>query len=75
MNLNDAMPCAEEIIRLLKERKQLPKGAAMNRALLSSCVTVQIGVTLGLKYLAQTAALSWSVDHMFSNFEVGIPPV
>jgi hypothetical protein len=71
MDLNNEKPCSEEILRMLEE-DTISRGPEMIRALISACVSVQMGITLGLKFLAQTAALSWSVDHMFSNFEVGI---
>jgi hypothetical protein len=44
----------------------------MIRALVPACVSLQIPVKMGMKLVAQTAALFWSVDHVFCNFEVGI---
>ena len=46
----------------------------MIRALVPACVSLQIPVKMGMKLVAQTAALFWSVDHVFCNFEVGIDP-
>jgi hypothetical protein len=44
----------------------------MIRALVPACVSLQIPVKMGMKLVAQTAALFWSVDHVFCNFEVGM---
>ena len=43
----------------------------MIRALVPACISFQIPVKLGVKLVAQTAALFWSVEHVFCNFEVG----
>ena len=45
----------------------------MIRALVPACVSLQIPVKMGVKLVAQTAALFWSVEHVFCNFEVGMP--
>jgi hypothetical protein len=46
----------------------------MIRALVPACVSLQIPVKMGMKLVAQTAALFWSVEHVFCNFEVGTAP-
>ena len=46
----------------------------MIRALVPACVSLQIPVKMGMKLVAQTAALFWSVEHVFCAFEVGIVP-
>jgi hypothetical protein len=47
----------------------------MIRVLVPACVSLQISVKMGTKSVPQTAALFWSVEHVFCNFEVGnIPP-
>jgi hypothetical protein len=51
----------------------LQRTPSMIRALVPACVSFQIPVKLGVKLVAQTAALFWSVDHVFCNFEVGMP--
>jgi hypothetical protein len=61
--------CSEEILRMLNE--PFERTANMIRALVPACVSFQIPVKLGVKLVAQTAALFWSVDHVFCNFEVG----
>jgi len=40
-------------------------------ALVPAVVSFQIPVKLGVKLVARTAALFWSIDNVFSNFEVG----
>jgi Fungal specific transcription factor domain len=45
------------------------------RALVPACVSLQIPVKMGMKLVAQTAALFWSVDHVFCNFEVGMSSI
>jgi hypothetical protein len=44
----------------------------MIRALVPACISLQIPVKLGVKLVAATAALFWSVEHVFCNFEMGI---
>jgi hypothetical protein len=62
---------SEEIMKMLKDPtfKRQPE---MIRALVPACVSLQIPVKMGMKLVAQTAALFWSVEHVFCNFEVGI---
>jgi hypothetical protein len=43
----------------------------MIRVLVPACVSLQISVKMGRKSVTQTAALYWSVEHVFCNFEVG----
>jgi hypothetical protein len=45
----------------------------MIRAIVPACISFQIPVKLGVKLVAQTAALFWSLDHVFCNFEAGTP--
>jgi hypothetical protein len=61
---------SEEIIKMLQDPvfKRQPE---MIRALVPACVSLQIPVKMGMKLVAQTAALFWSVEHVFCNFEVG----
>lgn len=49
----------------------------MIRALIPACVSLQIFLKMGMKVAAPTAALFWSVEHVFCIFEVGIfpPPI
>jgi hypothetical protein len=49
----------------------LELGPGMIRALVCACVSIQTPVKLGVKFVMQTAALTWSVDQLFCNFEVG----
>jgi hypothetical protein len=44
----------------------------MMKALIPAAQSLQISVKFGIKLLAQTAALYWSVEHMFCNFDVGM---
>ena len=52
----------------------LEPGPGMIRALVSACVSIQNPVKLGVKFVMRTAALTWSLDQIFFNFEVGITP-
>ena len=61
--------CVEEIVKTLNEDK-FERKPEMIRALIPACVSFQIPVKLGVKLVAQTAALFWSVEHVLSNFEV-----
>lgn len=60
----------DEIVRTM-DMDSLPRGQDLLRALIPACEFLQISMKLGAKLLAQTAALFWSVEHMFYNFEVG----
>lgn len=70
----DERVSSEEMIKLLNDEnfRRFPE---MIRSLVPACVSLQIPVKMGMKLVAQTAALFWSVDHVFCNFEVGIFPV
>jgi predicted Rossmann-fold nucleotide-binding protein len=61
----------DEIVKAM-DMDSLPRGQDLLRALIPACEFLQISMKLGAKLLAQTAALFWSVEHMFYNFEVGI---
>lgn len=63
----------EEMIKMLNDSsfRRVPE---MIRALVPACVSLQIPVKMGMKLVAQTAALFWSVEHVFCAFEVGIFP-
>jgi hypothetical protein len=61
----------EEMIKMLND-KSFHRVPEMIRALVPACVSLQIPVKMGMKLVAQTAALFWSVEHVFCNFEVGI---
>ena len=70
VHFSDHETCCEEILRTVREEPlQHTNGVA--RALVSACVSIQIPVKLGVKFVMQTAAMTWSVDHMFCNFEIG----
>jgi G:T-mismatch repair DNA endonuclease (very short patch repair protein) len=56
------------------EEKRFNRAPESNRALIAAGLSIQIMVTLGLKFLAQTASLTWSPDHVLVNFEVGLTP-
>jgi hypothetical protein len=60
----------DEIVKAM-DMDQLPRGQELLRALIPACEFLQISTKLGAKLLAQTAALFWSVEHMFYNFDVG----
>jgi hypothetical protein len=62
---------SEEMIKMLND-KSFRRVPEMIRALVPACVSLQIPVKMGMKLVAQTAALFWSVEHVFCNFEVGI---
>ena len=51
------------------------KRTDMIRALVPAVISFQIPVKLGVKLVAQTAALFWSLDHVFCNFEAVITPI
>lgn len=61
----------DEIVRAM-DMDSLPRGQDLLRALIPACEYLQISMKLGAKLLAQTAALFWSVEHMFYNFDVGM---
>ena len=61
----------EEMMKMLND-KSFHRVPEMIRALVPACVSLQIPVKMGMKLVAQTAALFWSVEHVFCNFEVGI---
>jgi hypothetical protein len=61
----------EEMMKMLND-KSFHRMPEMIRALVPACVSLQIPVKMGMKLVAQTAALFWSVEHVFCNFEVGI---
>lgn len=54
------------------EEETFVRGKEMMKALIPAVQSLQISVKFGIKLLAQTAALYWSVEHMFCNFDVGI---
>jgi hypothetical protein len=71
VHFSDNNTCCGQILRTLEE-EPLYQGPGITRALVSTCVSIQIPVKLGVKFVMQTAAMTWSVDHMFCNFEIGI---
>jgi hypothetical protein len=74
VQFSDEKVSSEEMLRTLNDSTFVRK-PEMIRALVPACVSLQIPVKMGMKLVAQTAALFWSVDHVFCNFEVGkIPP-
>jgi hypothetical protein len=62
--------CADEILRSLN-RENIERRPEMIHALVPAVVSFQIPVKLGVKLVARTAPLFWSIDNVFSNFEVG----
>lgn len=62
--------CRNEVLRSLGGM-DLSERADMIRALVPAVISFQIPVKLGVKLVAQTAALFWSLDHVFCNFEAG----
>jgi hypothetical protein len=72
MGFNGEQASSDEIMRTLDDDMS-PRGPEFLQALVPACQSLQISVKLGIKLLAQTAALFWSVEHMFCNFDVGIP--
>jgi hypothetical protein len=62
--------CVQEIISTL-EMGPLRRTPEMIRGLVPACISFQIPVKLGVKLVAATAALFWSVEHVFCNFELG----
>jgi hypothetical protein len=70
MGFYDDKESIDEILRTLDE-DTFPRGPELIRALIPACQSVQISVKLGTKLLARTAALCWSVEHMFCNFDIG----
>src|SRR5579859_3480094 len=70
VQFSDDKLSSEEILRTLNDPTFVRK-PEMIRALVPACVSLQIPVKMGMKLVAQTAALFWSVDHVFCNFEVG----
>jgi hypothetical protein len=67
----DERVASEEMIKTLND-KSFHRTPEMIRALVPACVSLQIPVKMGMKLVAQTAALFWSVEHVFCNFEVGM---
>jgi hypothetical protein len=65
--------CVEEILSTLRD-DGFHRSPDLIRALVPACISFQIPVKLGVKLVAQTAALFWSVEHVLCNFEVGIIP-
>jgi predicted Rossmann-fold nucleotide-binding protein len=60
----------DEIVKAM-DMDSLPRGQELLRALIPACEFLQISIKLGAQLLAQTAALFWSVEHMFYNIDVG----
>jgi hypothetical protein len=71
VHFSDEKTCCREILSMARE-EPLQHTSGVIRALISACVSIQIPVKLGVKFVMQTAAMTWSVDHMFCNFEIGI---
>jgi hypothetical protein len=71
MSSGDVETSASEIMRSMNEGG-LSMGPEITRAVIAAGVSVQVLVTLGLRLLTQTAALTWSPDHAICNFEVGM---
>jgi len=65
---------SEEIIKMLND-ESFQRVPEMVRVLVPAYVSLQISVKMGRKLLAQTAALFWSVEQVFCNFEVGNIPL
>ena len=70
MQFCDERVSSDEMMKLLNDTS-FRRTPEMIRALVPACVSLQIPVKMGMKLVAQTAALFWSVDHVFCNFEVG----
>jgi len=73
IHFSDEKTCCDRILEMVKE-ENLEQGPGMIRALVCACVSIQTPVKLGVRFVMQTAALTWSLDQLFCNFEVGIPP-
>ena len=71
MGFNGERASSDEIMRTLDEDLS-SRGPEFLHTLSLARESLQISVKLGIKLLAQTAALFWSVEHMFCNFDVGI---
>jgi len=69
----DEKACTDEILRMFQDH-YFERTPDMIRALVPACVSFQIPVKLGVKLVAHTAALFWSVEHVFCNFELGMFP-
>src|ERR1700721_778319 len=62
--------CCREVMHSLNKESR-DQRLEMIRALVPAVISFQIPVKLGVKLVAQTAALFWSIDHVFCNFEAG----
>lgn len=71
MGFNGERASSDEIMRTLDD-KILPRGPEFLHTLALARESLQISIKIGIKLLAQTAALFWSVEHMFCNFDVGM---
>ena len=71
IGFNECRIGTDAVLTTLKE-DTFVRGKEMMKALIPAAQSLQISVKFGIKLLAQTAALYWSVEHMFCNFDVGI---
>src|SRR2546423_9253482 len=69
-----ACPVGIDLVLKTLEEDTFTRGKEMMKALIAAAQSLQISVKFGFKLLAQTAALYWSVEHMFCNFDVGMFP-
>jgi hypothetical protein len=72
MGFNSEKASIAEIMRTLDE-DSFGRGPEFIRALVPACQSLVISVRLGIKLLERDAAVSWSVEHMFCNFDIGTP--
>jgi hypothetical protein len=68
---HDEKVVVEEIVRAVNE-EPIQRGPEFLRTLLVACQSLQASLRLGFKLLARTAALSWSVEHLLNNFDIGM---
>jgi hypothetical protein len=71
--LGNQQGCVQEVLDTLNA-DIISRRSEMIRAIVPACISFQIPVKLGVKLVAQTAALFWSLDHVFCNFEAGTAP-
>ena len=61
---------SEEMIKLLND-ESFQRVPEMTRVLVAACVSLQVSIKMRKRMVAHTAALFWSVEQVFCNFEVG----
>jgi hypothetical protein len=73
--LASKITCAEQILKsLVVVQDTVDRRTEMIRALVPACISIQVPIKMGIKLVARTAALFWSPDHVFCQFEVGMSP-